>query len=136
MSLAFTVVSVIYVCYIQLYKLHKRRRYSESSNRCACLCVCVCVCRCACRCLSQCVCVCTWVWKFQFDFLPKTWYLISVLNMWMSEITICISTFLLAEESIFGTNKLHFSQALQWPWVKVAISHRIGSTWISPSIWF
>ena len=43
----------------------------------------------------------------------------------MSEIAVYISTFLLAEES----NKLHFFQGPQWPWVKVAINHRIGSKW-------
>ena len=32
----------------QLYKLHKRRPYSESSNRRVCLCVCVYLCVCLC----------------------------------------------------------------------------------------
>ena len=47
----------------------------------------------------------------------------------MSEVTVYISTFLLAEESIFGTNKLRFFQGLQWSWVKAAINHRIASKW-------
>ena len=75
------------------------------------------------------VCVCTWVWKIKFDFLPNTWYLIPILNMWMSEVTVYISTFLLAEKSIFWTNKLHYFLGLQWSGVKVAINHRIGSKW-------
>ena len=54
----------------------------------------------------------------------------------MSEITVYNSTFLLAEESIFGTNKLHFFQGLQWSWVKVAINHRIGSKWRLSSLWW
>ena len=87
----------------------------------------VCVRLCICVYVFLCVCVCTWVWKFQFDFLLNTWFVIPILNMWVSEIRVCISTFLLAEESIFGTNKLHFFQGLQWSWVKVAINRKISS---------
>ena len=111
-----------------LYKLHKRRPYDESSNMCVFVCVYVhvyvCVCVCVCVCVSLCVCMCTWVWKSQFDFLPNTWFLIPIQNMWVSEIRLSISRFLLVEESLFGTNKLYFFQGLQWSWVKIAINCR------------
>ena len=99
------------------------------------VCLCVCVCVCVCLCVYLCVCVCTWVWKFQFDFLSDTWFLIPILNMWVSDIRVCISTFLLAEESNFGTNKSNFFQGLQWSRVKVAINCRIGYKWWLSFLW-
>ena len=109
-----------------LYKLHKRRPYDESSNVCVFVCVYVYVYVCVCvdMGVSLCVCVCTWVWKSQFDFLPNTWFLTPIQNMWVSEIKVSISRFVLAEESLFGTNKLYFFQGLQRSWVKVAINCR------------
>ena len=80
----------------QLHKWHKRR----------------CVFVCAYMCVSLCVCICTWVWKVQFDFLPNAWYLITILNMSMYEIT-----------------------GLQWSWIKVAINHRIWSKLRLSSLW-
>ena len=55
--------------------------------------------------------------------------MIPILNMWVSEIKLSISTFILAEESLSGTNKSHFFHGLQWSWIKVAINCRIGSKW-------
>ena len=98
------------------------------------LCVCACVCVCVCVCVH--LCVCTRVWKFRFDFFPNTWYLIPQfshpknVSVW-NFVWVCISTFLLAWESLFGANKLQFFRGLQWSWAEVGINYRIDCKLVS-----
>ena len=94
----------------QLYRLHKKV-ITTSFQACARVCVYVLYVR-----MRVYVSV-----KVQFDFLPSTGSLIPKLNMWVTEIRVCISTFLLAEELIFGTSKLRFFQGLQCSRVKEAL---------------
>ena len=47
--------------------------------------------------------------KFVWD-LNKLSPTFSILNMWVSEVKVCISTFLLACDSLFEANKFHYSK--------------------------
>ena len=120
-SLAFTVISVIYFCYMwDVGHINFLRRGPTSLQMCVCVCVCVCMW------VGVCVCVCVCMWRYAcvkalICFLPKHFILISpfpILNIRVSEIRVCISTFLLTWKTLFGANKLQFFQGLQWSLIK------------------